>query len=189
MKQPRSLKARALQLLAQREQSRTELRRKLLRHACAELAEEAASGDPDAAEAAGPAAEQRVDALLDWLEGAKYLSPERFIESRVHARAARYGNLRIRQELQQHGLALDPASAAALARTELERARDVHGRRFSGAPGDAAERARRLRFLTARGFSPETVRRVLREAGEVAAESGPADSPEAPSTARRSTSP
>jgi regulatory protein len=188
VKQPRSLKARALQLLAQREQSRTELRRKLLRHARAELAEEAASGDPDAAEA-GAMTEQRVDALLDWLEGAKYLSPERFIESRVHARAARYGNLRIRQELQQHGLALDPAAAAALTRTELERAREVHGRRFSGVPGDAAERARRLRFLTARGFSPETVRRVLREAGEVAAESDPADSPEAPSTARRSTSP
>jgi regulatory protein len=51
VKQPRSLKARALQLLAQREQSRTELRRKLLRHARAELAEEAASGDSDAAEA------------------------------------------------------------------------------------------------------------------------------------------
>lgn len=176
MKQARSLKARALQLLAQREQSRVELRRKLLRHAHGDAGDNVDDGTD---------AEASVDALLDSLEAAKLLSPERFVESRVHARAARYGNLRIRQELQQHGLALDPASEAALQRSEIDRARDIHARRFSGAPADAGEKARRIRFLTARGFSPEVVRRVLREEAEAAAaaaaaaeaEAGTADAP------------
>ena len=66
--------------------------------------------------AADPAAE--VDALLDWLAAHRHLSDERFVESRVHARAARYGNLRIRQELAQHGAAIDAATAEQLKSSE-----------------------------------------------------------------------
>lgn len=150
---PRSLKARALQWLAQREHSRAELQRKLLPHARAQVA----LGREDAGD---PAA--RVAALLDWLEANGYLSHQRFVESRVHARAARFGNLRIRQELAQHGLALDGEVAASLERSELERAREVWSRRFGEAPADAAARARQARFLSGRGFSSEVVRQVLR---------------------------
>ena len=83
----RSLKARALQWLAQREQSRVELRRKLLRAA---LTDDAAKTAPDADDAAAAeagdsaaaadasTADARVDALLDWLEADRFLSPERF---------------------------------------------------------------------------------------------------------------
>src|SRR5262245_59611964 len=101
----RSLKARALQWLAQREQCRVELRRKLLRQVRADLASATASNGTGCEGHEEGAAEQ-VDAVLDWLESNGYLSAERFVESRVHARAARYGNLRIRQELQQHQLGL-----------------------------------------------------------------------------------
>jgi regulatory protein len=171
-KPPRSLKARALQWLAQREQSRSELRRKLLRHALADAEGQAAQAGDHTGTGAGTGtdAEARVDALLDWLEAGRYLSPERFIESRVHARAARYGNLRIRQEMQQHDLALDAGTAAALAGSELDRARAVHARRFPAPPQDAAERARRARFLIGRGFSPEVVRRIVREAADAGSE-------------------
>jgi regulatory protein len=43
----------------------------------------------------------------------------------------------------------------------------VWARRFGGDPAtDAAERARQMRFLTARGFSAEVIRRVIRGAVE-----------------------
>ena len=94
MKRPAlSLKGRALAWLAQREHSRSELRGKLLRHLSRQPADEAA--EPAEAEPA-------VEALLDWLQAHGYLSDERFVESRIHARAARFGNLRIRQELARH---------------------------------------------------------------------------------------
>jgi regulatory protein len=158
---PRSLKARALQWLAQREHSRTELRRKLLRHATAESEMGASPAERDDPV---PVA-QRVEALLDWLEAHRYLSQERFAESRVHARLGRFGNRRIRQELAQHAVTLPAAAEQALKDSELGRAREVWRRRFGHPPEDASERARQARFLTGRGFSGEVVRRVLREHG------------------------
>ncbi len=87
------------------------------------------------------------------------------VESRIHAREARHGNLRIRQELARHGVELDADSAQALQASEFDRARDVWVRKFGGPAEDAAARARQARFLTGRGFSAETVRRVLRLPG------------------------
>jgi regulatory protein len=152
---PLSLKASALQWLARREHSQAELRRKLLR-----LAHERATPDVRD-EAVDPAGE--VDALLAWLIANRYLSDARFVESRVNACAARYGNLRIRQELGQHGAALDSATAERLRDSELSRARAVWVRKYGGEPAtSAAERARQMRFLAGRGFSTEVVRRVVR---------------------------
>ena len=162
----RSLKSRALQLLAQRDQSRLELGRKLQRHARKSAAENAAGdGDSDVDggdRVAAVSAADEVEALLDWLEAKGFLSGERFVESRVHAREARFGNLRIRNELAQHTLALPPELAAHLADTEMARASAVRERRFPVAPRDAAERASQSRFLAARGFSPELVHRLMR---------------------------
>ena len=161
MKAQRSLKARALQWLAQREQSRSELRRKLLPHAVAEAEAAAEAGAP----MAEPAPGARVDALLDWLETHNYLSHERFAESRVHARAPRFGNLRIRQELKQHQVAVSAEALQALRDSELQRACAVLVRKFAAAPGNQAERARQARFLVGRGFSPEVIARALRRDG------------------------
>jgi len=157
----RSLKACALQWLAQREQSRVELRRKLLRRARADLA---SAVRPDgASEAPAEGVTEQVEAVLDWLESNGYLSAERFVESRVHARAARFGNLRIRQELQQHQLGLSGELAQTLSESEIDRARAVRARRFAEAPRDAAERAKQARFLIGRGFSSDAVRAALRD--------------------------
>ena len=159
MAPPLSLKARALQWLALREHSRVELRRKLLRLARQRAAAQA--DDADAADSAEPAAE--VDALLEWLTAHHYASDVRFVESRVNARAARYGNQRIRQELGQHGTALDADTAARLKDSELARARAVWARKFGAEPApEAAARARQMRFLSGRGFSADVIRRVLR---------------------------
>ncbi len=104
----------------------------------------------------------RVDALLDWLEANRYLSNERFVESRVHARVGKFGNLRIRQELGRHQLALPADTAQALGDTEFDRASSVRQRKFAVWPASPAERAKQARFLAARGFSPEVIGRLLR---------------------------
>jgi regulatory protein len=102
-----------------------------------------------------------VDALLDWLESHGYLSDTRFVESRVHARAARQGTTRIRQELARHGLALDPEQAAKLRETEFARAQAVWQRKFGEVAADARGRAAQARFLASRGFAADIVRRIV----------------------------
>jgi len=157
VKAERSLKSRALQLLAQRDQSRLELRRKLLRHARNREGDPAADADVDPSPIVA-----EVDALLDWLEANRFLSDARFVESRVHARAQRFGVQRIRSELAQHQVELSPELAASLAASEIDRAAAVRARRFAALPGSAAERAAQSRFLLGRGFSPELVQRLMR---------------------------
>jgi regulatory protein len=159
MRQRLSLKGRALQLLAQRDQSRIELRAKLIRYAAAEAL---ARAEGEAADDEGEGAQAEVEALLDWLEANRFLSIERFVESRVHAREGRFGNRRIRAELAQHGVAVSPELAQSLAESELQRAAAVRERRFAGPPGSAAERAAQTRFLAGRGFSPEVIQRLMR---------------------------
>ena len=166
MAPPLALKARALQWLAQREHSRVELRRKLLWAQRQDEAQAAASsiespGVPASEPVVDAAAE--IDALLDWLVEHRYLSAERFVESRVHARSARYGTRRIAHELGQHGMALDAATAEQLGASEHARARAVWQRRFGPAPAaDAASRAKQMRFLAGRGFAADVIRSVVR---------------------------
>jgi regulatory protein len=143
-----SLKARALQWLAARDYSRQELRAKLL---CA---------------AADTELPTEIDALLDQLEASGLLNTARFIESRVHARAARFGNRRIEYELRQHGLAPDAATQDQLRSTELARAREVWRKKFGRPATNLAERAKQTRFLAARGFSGDVVRRLVSGADE-----------------------
>ena len=172
---PLSLKARAIALLAQRDHSATELRRKLMRvvrkrdrDADAEataVRAQAGTDDEDAESSSNKAAEE-VDALLVWLQAQGYLDEARFVESRIHARAARHGNLRIKQELAQHGLVLDATQAQALKDTEFERAKLLWQRRFEGPPADAAAQAKQMRFLAGRGFSADVVRRLFRHSGD-----------------------
>jgi regulatory protein len=161
LRPPASLRQRALMWLAQREHSRKELHDKLLRWV---RALETARGlaPPDAA--SKPDARQ-IPELLDELEAAGHLSDARLIESRIHVRAARFGNLRIERELQQLGVAADEPARAALRDSELQRAQAVWARKFGQLPASAAERGRQMRFLAARGFSADTVRAVLRGAG------------------------
>jgi regulatory protein len=162
---PRSLKSRALQLLAQRDQSRLELRRKLLRHLRSANADGADCGDCDTDLANAAAG---VEPLLDWLEANGFLSNERFAEARVHARQPRFGVLRIKNELARHHVALPTELERRLAESELERAAAVRARRFVALPGDAAECAAQSRFLLARGFAPELVHRLMRGLGRAA---------------------
>jgi regulatory protein len=138
-----SLKGRALRYLAAREHSRRELERKLQPH-------EEAPGD--------------IARVLDDLEAKGFISQARVAESVVHRRADRLGAARVKQELQALGLDADlvAETVGALRATEPARAREVWRRKFGGeAPSEPGERARQMRFLAARGFSAEVIRRVV----------------------------
>ena len=139
-----TLRERALRLLARREHARSELARKLMPYA-------------ESADA--------LEALLDDLTDRRLLSDERYVEMRMNARGARFGNARLAYELRQQGVSEELVDAALSTTTdELTRARQVWQRKFgvSNKAPDASERARQLRFLMSRGFSGETIRRVLR---------------------------
>jgi len=137
-----TLRERALRLLARREHARVELARK--------LAPYAESGEA-------------LEALLDDLAARRLLSDERYVEMRLNARAARFGNARLAYELRTQGVSEAlVATALAAGDDELVRARAVWQRKFGERAIDDGERARQMRFLLSRGFSGETVRRVLR---------------------------
>ncbi len=138
-----SLKGRALRLLALREHTRTELEQKLARH------------DPDPDE---------LKAALDDLQAKGFISEARVVESVLHTRASRLGAQRVRRELQQKGVGAEAVAQAMdrLRETEETRAREVWRKKFGAPAADAKEKAKQMRFLLARGFAAEVVRRVTR---------------------------
>jgi regulatory protein len=142
-----SLKGRALKLLAAREHSRRELERKLAPH----------ETEPG-----------QLKTALDELQARGFIDEQRVVDSLLHRRASRLGAGRIQQELQARGLDAERVAeaVASLKATELERAREVWRKKFGEPPADAAQRAKQARFLAARGFGGEVVRRVLNTADD-----------------------
>ena len=138
------LRTRALRLLARREHSRAELRRKLSSHV-----------------------EESVDleALLDDFTSRGWLSEKRFVEQTVRAKARKFGPLKIAHHLREKGI--DEAGVAAgLAQAgsgEGEALAAAWRSRFGRPPIDAAQKARQVRFLQGRGFRLETILAFLRE--------------------------
>lgn len=139
---PISLKGRALRYLAGREHSRAELVRKLAPH----------EEEPG-----------QIERVLDDLQAKDFISEARVVASVINRRAASLGGARLRQELQAKGI--DPervrAAVAELKDTELERAQEVWRKRFGEAATDTKQWARQVRFLMARGFAADVVRRVV----------------------------
>ena len=102
--------------------------------------------------------------LLDDLQARRLLSDERYAEMRVTTRAGRFGNARLADEMRRQGVA-DEVVAEALAASddELSRAQAVWVKKYGTLPvTDVAEKAKRRRFLASRGFSAESIRRVVR---------------------------
>ena len=138
------LRLAAMNLLARREHSRRELQQKLQRRF---------------------GAADELSSVLDAHTGEGLQSDRRFAESFLRQRLERgYGPLRVRQEMRERGLdeAAIAAAEAALEPDWDELAEQVYRRRFSGEPvADARERARRARFLQARGFHHQSIRCLL----------------------------
>lgn len=143
-KPARSLRARALALLARREHSRRELAKKL-----APFAEIPAE----------------IPELLDEFERRGWLSESRVVEQVLASRRCRFGAQRIVHELRGKGLSEAAISGAQrqLQESELDAARVVWQKKFGALPANARDQARQMRFLQGRGFSLDIIRRVLRD--------------------------
>jgi regulatory protein len=138
---------KALGLLARREQSAKELRRKLDRQ--------------------GYEADE-AGAALDRLQDQSFQNDDRFAASLARTRYAQgHGPRRILAELRTHGLD-DDACRAALEETDgdwVGSARRQYQRRYGGKPApDREETARRAAFLLRRGFDAATVRAITHAA-------------------------
>jgi regulatory protein len=143
---PRTLKARAIGLLARRDYSRAELRAKLL-------------GTTDA-----PARDE-VDALLDELAGLGYLSDARFAAAVVRQKAGTHSRRAIAEALKAKGVDREAAAAALAAldgRDEVAEATALWRGRFGAPPRDDREMARHVRFLQSRGYGVTVALKVLR---------------------------
>ncbi len=140
------LRERVLRLLARREHCRAELARKLA----------AAGFDVD-----------DVQPLLDEFEAKNWLSDRRFAESWVADHRAKAGSVKLAYELRQRGVRDDVIEAVLGDNrdSETERARAVWEKKFGAPPVDAAGKARQMRFLQSRGFTPEAIRRVIKGDG------------------------
>ena len=150
---PRTLKQRAIGMLARREYSRAELAARL---------------------AAGGANRDEIDPVLDELERAGYLSDTRFAAAVVRQKSGGYAKRAIAHALREKGVAA-PAAKEALAALdgddEFAQALALWQRRFGKPPADEREKARQVRFLVSRGYATSIVFRVLRAAGARADES------------------
>lgn len=136
-------------MLARREHSCLELERKLLHKGCS------------------PGLTQTVIADLQ-TQG--LVSDERYTEALVRVRRERgYGPVKISRELQEKGVDADIAARYVDFGDDewVHVLRGVRIKRFGATrPAGAGERARQMRFLLARGFTAEQVRRVLNLQGE-----------------------
>jgi regulatory protein len=138
-----SLSARAMRLLARREHSRDELRRKLAR-----IATE--SDD--------------VEGVIETLAQKGWLSDARYAEQAVRAKARRFGPLKVAHALRAKGVADETISAAFTAAgadgaADIERVWKV---RFRALPENDRERGRQVRFLQGRGFALDDILKFLR---------------------------
>lgn len=140
----KSTEIAAVRLLARREHSTVELKRKL----------EGKGHDRDA-----------VVRVVDKLSSRKMVCDERFAASFVshHGRRGQ-GPVRIRAELRQQG-ASDDVIAAALSQSELDWAAiaaEVRQRKFGqNPPSTRGERAKQVRFLQYRGFRADQIRAAM----------------------------
>jgi len=138
-----SPRERALAMLARREHTRAEMKRKLSPHC---------------------ESPEQVEQLLDALTARGWLSEARFAESRANTLSRRFGSRKIEHDLSCCGVSAEVVEQT-VERTrmqELENCRAAWQRKFGVLPQSAAERGRQMRFLAGRGFSAEAVRLVFK---------------------------
>lgn len=140
------IRRKAIELLARREHTRTELGFKLQRKgfAC-----------------------DSIEQLLQDLVDENLLSSTRYIEDYIHSRIRRFhGPERIRIELENKGL--DTAEIMQVLRETdtdwLEIARCCYARKYHGrAPCDGNERMKRRHYLYRRGFPREIIEQLVEQ--------------------------
>jgi len=140
--QEKSLRQRALEYLGKREYSAHELANKL--SAYADEADD-------------------IPALIADFKERGWLSDVRFTEQIVRIRKAKFGSAKVANELRGKGVS-DELIADAISdikENELENATEVWRKKFKHPATDRNEWAKQARFLQSRGFSFDTIKKVL----------------------------
>ncbi|MDO1510462.1 MULTISPECIES: recombination regulator RecX [unclassified Neisseria] len=142
MKPQKSLRARALDILARQEISRAEFKRKLAPYA---------------------ESEEELDKLLAEFAERNWQSDERFAEAYIHSKSRMHGRLRLKQALAAKGVAEETAREFLPDRdSELQTAVAVLRKKFKRPGSDLKETQRQMRFLAYRGFDMDIIRAALK---------------------------
>lgn len=146
---------RAMRILAMRDHSEQELRRKLGAVLPGKNEDEQAQAMPE-----------DIEKVIAWCHEQHYLDDARFAERYIASRSRKgYGPQRIRQELQQKGISRT-ACDSAFADCEVDweaQARDQAERKFGAPlPRTFPEKAKVQRFLLYRGYYMEDIQAIYR---------------------------
>ncbi|MGL6072046.1 recombination regulator RecX [Craterilacuibacter sp.] len=136
----KSLKARAVELLSRREYSRRELQQRLKPY----------TENPD-----------EIEAVLTDLAERHWQSDERFAGQFAEAKGRRWGSRRLTQALREKGVDNETIAGAIEGHDDLAIACQVWLRKFGTLPATPQDKARHMRFLAARGFPMDVIRKVL----------------------------
>ena len=146
---------RAIRILAMRDHSEQELRRKLVAPVMSKNGPEALDATPD-----------ELEQVVAWCIENRYLDDNRFVGQFIASRSRKgYGPARIRQELSQKGIARQVVDQAmrkcdidwvSLARAQAQR---KYGEPL---PSAFAEKVKIQRFLLYRGYLMEDIQEIWR---------------------------
>lgn len=139
-----SLKSKALDFLSRRDYGYNELYTKLQKY----------SEDFD-----------EIKQVLDDLKNKKLLSEERYINSYLRSKQAKYGIRKIRYDLLQKNVDADILEEMLANNTsnEYEAAYAIWQRKFGTPAIDTKERLRQIRFLQSRGFSSNVISKIIKQ--------------------------
>ena len=144
MKLPKSLRARAMDILSRQETSRIGLKHKLAPYA---------------------ESEEELENVLDEFAERNWQSDQRYAEAYIHSKSRRQGRLRLQQALAAQGV--DEAISRSLMprrEDELRTAVAILRKKFRQSAADLKEKQKQARFLTYRGFDADTVQTALKTA-------------------------
>ena len=146
---------RAIRILAMRDHSEQELRRKLAAPVMSKNGPEALDVTPE-----------EVDKVVEWCIENRYLDDERFVRQFIASRSRKgYGPARVRQELKQKGISRETIEAAMReceidwALLAKEQAQRKYGEPL---PSVFAEKVKIQRFLLYRGYLMEDIQEIWR---------------------------
>ncbi|MDG1644933.1 recombination regulator RecX [Klebsiella huaxiensis] len=146
---------RAIRILAMRDHSEQELRRKLAAPVMSKNGPEALDVTPE-----------EVDKVVEWCIDNRYLDDDRFVRQFIASRSRKgYGPARVRQELKQKGISRETIESsmreceidwALLAREQAQR---KYGEPL---PTAFSEKVKIQRFLLYRGYLMEDIQEIWR---------------------------
>ena len=146
---------RAIRILAMRDHSEQELRRKLAAPVMSKNGPEALDVTPE-----------EVDKVVEWCIENRYLDDERFVRQFIASRSRKgYGPARVRQELKQKGISRETIEAA-MRECEIDWAQlakeQVQRKYGEPLPTVFAEKVKIQRFLLYRGYLMEDIQEIWR---------------------------